>query len=143
MTNENFLMHSEASTTTLQSPFQSGATPKQVDRRYLAFNLLGVISTIDHGTHSTVSVDFHDRGSHRSYHFTDNYNYSMAYLGESGAMFAVESSAGLGEEGKDGEGRNLSVLFCRPYESWTNNSEWLVHLPAGEDAKGIFLFFYL
>ncbi|RUP20388.1 hypothetical protein BC936DRAFT_139248 [Jimgerdemannia flammicorona] len=141
-TTYGLFINAGASTIVLQPPFQSGATPKRTDRRYLAFNLLGIVSSIDHGTHSTVSVDFHDRGSHRNYYFTDHYNYSMAYLGERGAMYAVESSAGLSkgnDEDKNGTGRNPSVLFYRPYESWTSNSEWLVHLPPGEDVRAIAL----
>lgn len=84
-----------------QAAFQPGATPWKEKRRYLgecntfkhihtgkltlraAFNHVGIIHAVDRDMHHLVTVEFHDRGAHRGYHFDDNYKFSMASLGQS------------------------------------------------------------
>ncbi|KAJ3043528.1 hypothetical protein HDV00_004918 [Rhizophlyctis rosea] len=111
----------------IQDPFQPGATPMKNGRRYLAFNMIGVIYTIDAHTHSNVNVEFHDR-SQRPFHFTDHYNYTMASLGVTGALFACEANGG-----------NASTLFYRPFDSWATKSDWTVQFGASENIKAITL----
>jgi len=89
----------------------------------IAFNLLGLITTVDHGTHATISVEFHDKLTQRGYHFTDNNHYSMACLGMNGALFAAASVDG-----------NPSTVFYKTSDNWATKSEWQVYLPDGEDA---------
>ncbi|KAF9942582.1 hypothetical protein BGZ67_000806 [Mortierella alpina] len=108
--------------------FQSGATSSRDERRYLEFNLLGLITSVNHGTHATVSVEFHDKVAHRGYHFTDNSHYSMACLGTSGALFAAVSVDD-----------NPSTVFFKTYDSWATKSEWQVYLPVGEEVTAIAL----
>ncbi|KAF9990738.1 hypothetical protein BGZ75_000124 [Mortierella antarctica] len=108
--------------------FQSGATSSRDERRYLEFNLLGLITSVNHGTHATVSVEFHDKVAHRGYHFTDNSHYSMACLGISGALFAAVSVDD-----------NPSTVFFKTYDSWATKSEWQVYLPVGEEVTAIAL----
>ncbi|KAG0210615.1 hypothetical protein BGX28_009140 [Mortierella sp. GBA30] len=112
----------------LHPRFQSGSTSNNEERRYLEFNLLGLITTVSHGTHATVSVEFHDKVAHRGYHFTDNSHFSMGCLGISGALFAAASLEG-----------NPSTVFYKTYDSWATKSEWQVYLPAGEEATAIAL----
>lgn len=90
-----------------------------------AFNLTGLIYTIDQSTHSTVHVEFHDRSAQRPFSFTDHYNYSMATLGERGALFACESAMG-----------SPSRVFYHPFETWATKSEWQAELSEGENIKG-------
>ncbi|KAJ3170134.1 hypothetical protein HDU88_008759 [Geranomyces variabilis] len=99
-----------------QEAFQPGATPMKKDRRYLAFNLVGVIYTIDASTHHNVNVEFHDR-SIRPFHFTDYHNYSIAALASSGACFASTGTAG-----------NPSKIFYRALDTWAANADWTIHL---------------
>ncbi|KAG0000372.1 hypothetical protein BGZ80_010757 [Entomortierella chlamydospora] len=112
----------------LHPRFQPGSTSLRDERRYLAFNLLGLITSVNHGTHATVSVEFHDKVAHRGYHFTDNFNYSMACLGLTGALFAAASA-----------GETPSTVFYKTYDSWVTKSEWQISLPEGEDATAIAL----
>ncbi|KAK3818541.1 MAG: hypothetical protein J3Q66DRAFT_368629 [Benniella sp.] len=93
-----------------------------------AFNLLGLITSVSHGTHATVSVEFHDKVAHRGFHFMDNSHYSMACLGLSGTLFAAVA--------KDG---NPSTVFYKTYDSWATKSEWQVYLPDGENVTAIAL----
>ncbi|KAF7727677.1 hypothetical protein EC973_007232 [Apophysomyces ossiformis] len=129
--------------------------PREGARRYLAFNLVGVIYTIFQGTHSIINVEFHDQSQHRNFHFTDYLNYTMGSLGEKGAVFAVESSNGqkkqieVEEDDDDEESEeddvierkkpkdSLSMLHYRPLSNWTNNSEWTVQLPKGENVLSV------
>ena len=60
----------------IQEAFQSGSAPYRGTKRYLAFNMNGLIYTIDQSTYSTVTVEFHDK-SKRPLTFTDNYNFSI------------------------------------------------------------------
>ncbi|KAG0309029.1 hypothetical protein BGZ98_005711 [Dissophora globulifera] len=112
----------------LHPRFHSGATVQRDERRYLAFNLLGLVTSVNHGTHATVSVEFHDKVAHRGYHFTDNFQFSMACLGMTGTLFAAEANDG-----------NPSTVFYKTYDSWATKSEWQVYLPEGENATAIAL----
>ncbi|KAI9017336.1 WD40-repeat-containing domain protein [Gaertneriomyces semiglobifer] len=107
----------------VQSSFQPGATPMDGDRAYLAFNMVGVIYTIDAHTHHNVNVEFHDR-SQRPVHFTDYHKYRLACLGESGACFASESTTG-----------NPSTLYYKPFDTWATNADWTVTFGDSEGVK--------
>ncbi|OZJ03083.1 hypothetical protein BZG36_03905 [Bifiguratus adelaidae] len=113
----------------VQAPFQSGATPYKLGRRYLAFNMLGVICTIDNKTYSSVNVEFHDRGAHRNFHFTDPYNYSMAYLGEKGCFFASNAYLDTKEPGQNTDDTSdedsKGIIYYKPHQQWgSQNSDW-------------------
>jgi chromosome transmission fidelity protein 4 len=131
--------------------FQSGSTPfketkanglpEEGERRYLAFNMVGVIYTIFQGTHSVVNVEFHNKSQNRNFHFQDYFNYSMATLGRKGAAFAVESSKVEQASNSDGEDEaqasfNPSRIYYRPMGGLADNSEWSMRLPEGEEVTG-------
>jgi chromosome transmission fidelity protein 4 len=132
-----------------QQAFQPGSTPYKYtntsggplegERRYLAFNMIGVIYTIFQGTHSVVNVEFHDKSQNRNFHFQDYFNYSLASLGKKGAVFAVESSESVQTENdEDGEqpARNPSRIYYRPLGGLADNAEWSMRLPDGEEVIG-------
>lgn len=134
-----------------QPPFQSGSTPYkhtndrgeplEGERRYLAFNMVGVIYTIFQGTHSVINVEFHDKSQNRNFHFQDYFNYSMASLGKKGAVFAVEASDSVQSENMDGEeqpGRNPSRIYYRALGGLADNAEWSMRLPDGEEVIGAY-----
>ncbi|WCJ35786.1 transducin family protein / WD-40 repeat family protein [Euphorbia peplus] len=100
----------------LQEAFQPGATPIQTGkRRFLSYNMLGTITTIEHDGYSHIDIDFHDtsRGP-RVPSMTDYFGFTMASLNENGSVFANPCK---GEN-------NTSTLMYRPFSSWANNSEW-------------------
>ncbi|ONI08991.1 hypothetical protein PRUPE_5G211000 [Prunus persica] len=114
----------------MQVAFQPGATPLQPGkRRFLCYNMLGAITTIEHDGFSHIEIDFHDtsRGP-RVPSMNDHFGFTMASLNENGSVFANPSK---------GE-KNMSTLMYRPFRSWANNSEWSMRLE-GEEVKVVAL----
>ncbi|KAA8541101.1 hypothetical protein F0562_025064 [Nyssa sinensis] len=100
----------------MQESFQPGVTPVQPGkRRFLCYNMLGCITTIEHDGYSHIEIDFHDTGrGPRVPAMTDYFGFTMASLNENGSVFANPCK---------GE-KNMSTLMYRPFSSWANNSEW-------------------
>lgn len=127
--------------------------PATGERRYMAYNLVGIVTTIFEGDHSIVDVEFHDQSQYRNYHFTDQLNYSMAAISSSGAVFAVEGKEkpkkpkklnADGEETDDSEDEFEeeeasalnSTLYYRP-NNWGQEKDWTVHMLPGEDVVSV------
>ncbi|KAL5098528.1 hypothetical protein RYX36_002855 [Vicia faba] len=118
------------SKTKMQEAFQSGATPVQPGKkRFLCYNMLGSITTLDHDGYSHIEIDFHDTGSSpRVPSMTDHFGFTMAALNENGSVFANPCK---------GE-KNMSTLMYRPFSTWASNSEWSMRLE-GEEVKAVAL----
>nr|XP_031860604.1 uncharacterized protein CI109_003935 [Kwoniella shandongensis]KAA5527676.1 hypothetical protein CI109_003935 [Kwoniella shandongensis] len=112
--------------TKAQSPFTPGSTAFKSKKRYLAFNMIGVIDATDQETHNVVNVEFHDKSARRGYHFQDHNKYTMAALGEQGIVYASASEAD-----------QASTIYYRPYDSWASQSDWSISLLPGEDALAV------
>ncbi|KAM6569409.1 hypothetical protein CsatB_017394 [Cannabis sativa] len=114
----------------MQEAFQPGSTPMQPGkRRFLCYNMLGSITTMEHDGYSHIEIDFHDtsRGP-RVPSMNDHFGFTMASLNEKGSVFANPCK---------GE-KNMSTLMYRPFSSWANNSEWSMRLE-GEEVKVVAL----
>ncbi|KAK1943492.1 WD repeat and HMG-box DNA-binding protein 1 [Phytophthora citrophthora] len=130
---------------TITEPFQPGSVMDSTGRSSSATSLLawtpeGEIEVIRGATMSEnlVKVEFTDK-SRRGFKFNDNYMFSMAFLDDYGAAFAVPRRAR--EDWEDLEAGSTesdvisSYVFYRPFESWASNSSWHKTLPEGEDAE--------
>ncbi|CAG9465636.1 unnamed protein product [Pedinophyceae sp. YPF-701] len=110
-----------------QEAAQPGQTPLEPDtrRRFLAFNLLGTVSTLQEDTYATVSVEFHDAIAFRTKPapFTDYYGFHVADLAEHGSVFAARAK---------GDEQPAAVQY-RPLDPWAPSADWTLHLPQGEE----------
>ncbi|KAI5796779.1 WD40-repeat-containing domain protein [Pyronema domesticum] len=112
----------------IHEPFQPSSTPWRGKRRYLCLNMVGFAWTVDQGTHNTVTIEFHDRGSYRNAHFTDQFLYDKACLNEGGALFSCQP-----------DDNKPAMLYYRPHESWGTRGDWRTSLPEGEEITSIAL----
>ncbi|XP_020102596.1 WD repeat and HMG-box DNA-binding protein 1 [Ananas comosus] len=127
---EECVISGKLRSTRMQEAFQPGSTPSQHGkRRFLSYNMLGCITTLENEGYSHVEVDFHDTGSGpRVPSMTDYFGFTMASLNENGSVFANPCK---------GE-KNMSTLMYRPFSSWANNSEWSMRFE-GEEVKAVAL----
>ncbi|SCZ96534.1 BZ3500_MvSof-1268-A1-R1_Chr8-2g10273 [Microbotryum saponariae] len=105
-----------------QPSFQPGSTPFREKRRYLAFNMLGLIHAVDRDDQNLVTIEFHDRSAQTGTHFNDSFKFTMGALGELGSAFAVK-----------GTSDSPSLVYYKPFESWTTTQEWQYSLPQDEN----------
>lgn len=128
--------------------------PKQGERRYMAYNLVGAISTIYEDGHSIINVEFHDQSEYRNFHFTDVLNFTMGAISTAGTVYAVEGREAVKKTKQDrGEDGDLlasddedddeeettqinSTLYFRPNNSGSEK-DWTHHMLPGEDVVSI------
>lgn len=131
--------------------------PAQGERRYMAYNLVGAISTIYEKDHSVINVEFHNQSEYRNFHFTDVLNFTMGAIDVVGTVFAVE--------GKETTKKNVKVkrerfggddlsdydddeddvtstytnssLYFRPNKMGSNNKDWTQYMLPGEDVVSV------
>ncbi|KAF5390153.1 hypothetical protein D9757_002927 [Collybiopsis confluens] len=103
------LVREMVSITKAQPAFQPGSTPFLGNKRYLAYNMLGIIETTqsEKEDHNLVSVEFFDTSARRSLRFNDTHKCHLAYLGERGVLFASDT-----------------MVLYKPYGSWTSVHDW-------------------
>ena len=111
-----------------QGVVHSSATPAKNGRRFLLWNLTGMVLSRDENVFSAIEVEFNSIEKHRPIRLTDHYSFSMAALTEEAVMFASTSNNG-----------NPSTIVYRPLASWAPNSEWQVQLDKGEEATAVAL----
>ncbi|CEP18323.1 hypothetical protein [Parasitella parasitica] len=131
--------------------------PKQGERRYMAYNLVGAISTIFEDGHSIINVEFHDQSEYRNFHFTDVLNFTMGAISSAGTVYAVEGKEAVKKTKSGGGGGddidNLfdsddsdndeeettqinSTLYFRPNNTGAEK-DWTHHMLPGEDVVSI------
>ncbi|KAK4508951.1 GS catalytic domain-containing protein [Mucor velutinosus] len=129
--------------------------PKNGERRYMAYNLVGAISTIYEDGHSIINVEFHDQSEYRNFHFTDVLNFTMGAISSAGTVYAVEGREAVKKAEKVGRGENddlfdsddseddqeettqiNSTLYFRPNNSGSEK-DWTHHMLPGEDVVSI------
>ena len=114
--------------TPMQDVFQPGATyPREgTARRFLCWNLIGSITTREDQGYNAVEIEFSDSSAHRPVRFSDNYDFGVASLGPTGALF-----------GSQGTKKTPSTLFYKPFESWAHNADWTLTLSPGDQVETV------
>lgn len=107
--------------TKAQPPFQPGSTVFRNKKRYMAYNMIGVIECTNLDVHHVINVEFHDRSSRQNIHFQDLNRFDLASLGEYGVAFACPPDNG-----------HPAMIEYRPYSEWSPNAVWQFKLPEGE-----------
>ncbi len=107
------------SITKAQGAFQPGSTSFRGKKRFLAFNMIGVIEATDQEDYQVINVEVHDTSSRAGYHFQDHHRYNVAALGERGVVYASRA-----------EGDRESAVH---YRAFNDKNDWQVELPAGEE----------
>lgn len=94
--------------------------------RGTAFNMIGVIHTVERDSHNIVTIDFHDQSRHTQHHFDDYSKFTLAALGPRGAIYAANSNT------------TGNVLSFRPFESWNSSGgDWTIDLPTSESVTAL------
>ncbi|KAF6001103.1 WD repeat and HMG-box DNA binding-domain containing protein 1 [Cyanidiococcus yangmingshanensis] len=118
---------------TAQEPFQVGSTiDLEMKRRILQWNPVGslvslpagpIVATSDEPARQ-IELEFSDV-SRRSIRFPDRYGFQYGALNTNAMFLAAKSS--------DNEPRRPALVYYRPHESWSPNSDWVRYLPLGEE----------
>ena len=75
-----------------QPPFAPSATPLDLSRRFLCWNYMGTITTMQLDGRNSVSIQFHDAGFRvkSNVNFTDTMGFILGSLGKEGGLFATD-----------------------------------------------------
>ncbi len=63
---------------------QPSSTPGENRRRFLTWNMVGVIISRDEHIYNTIDIEFHDSAKNRPGRVTDHYGFTMGALSEQG-----------------------------------------------------------
>lgn len=115
----------------LQAPFQPGSSPIEFEERYMKWNSVGIITSINEENENNIHIEFHDTTTSHSRHFLNSEQYTMADLSADAIAFA-------NSETEENEGTS-SRIFCILLNGMGDSKDWQVSLPRSEYAEAITL----
>ncbi|KAH8384550.1 hypothetical protein KR093_000380 [Drosophila rubida] len=106
-----------------QSAFQPGATPNDLEHRYLVWNDVGIVTAhTEPSGDGAIDVEFHDASVHHALHLSNNYNqHNLASLSRSALALASTES------------NKLVVIALAA----AGNKEWSLGLPDCESVEAL------
>jgi len=110
-----------------QEAFQPASTPMKKKKRYLVWNDMGYITSKEEPTHHSVEIHPADKAKYKVVRMRDHYNFTLASIGEHGAIFASVTQAAEKDRARP------STIFYQPLDTWAPG-DWTMFLPTGEDA---------
>ncbi|XP_077942026.1 WD repeat and HMG-box DNA-binding protein 1 [Gasterosteus aculeatus] len=111
-----------------QKAFQPGSTPAHLTHRFMMWNSVGIVRGYNDDQDNAVDVEFHDTAVHHAMHLTNSLGHTMADLSQEAVLLACPGTEEL-----------ASKLQCLHFSSWDTNKDWMVDLPAGEEARALCL----
>ncbi|KAM8894853.1 WD repeat and HMG-box DNA-binding protein 1 isoform 2-T2 [Spinachia spinachia] len=111
-----------------QKAFQPGATPAHLTHRFMMWNSVGIVRGYNDDQDNAIDVEFHDTAVHHAMHLTNSLGHTMADLSQEAVLLACPGTEEL-----------ASKLQCLHFSSWDTNKDWMVDLPAGEEARALCL----
>jgi chromosome transmission fidelity protein 4 len=120
-----------ASAPRTQAAFMPNASPADRKRRFLAWNMVGLVLLRDDGTHAFVEIEFNDQSQNRNAHFTDHNGVSMAALNERATVFGSRA---------DAVNHVAAAVHYRPHGgAASGGGAWTVRMPMGVDVLAVAL----
>ncbi|KAH8418555.1 hypothetical protein KR222_000542 [Zaprionus bogoriensis] len=106
-----------------QAAFQPGATPSDLEHRYLVWNDVGIVTAhTEPNGDGAIDVEFHDASVHHALHLSNNYNqHNLASLSRSALALAST------------ETNKLVVIALAA----AGNKEWSLNLPDCESVEAL------
>ncbi|KAL6113645.1 wdhd1 [Pungitius sinensis] len=111
-----------------QKAFQPGSTPAHLTHRFMMWNSVGIARGYNDDQDNAIDVEFHDTAVHHAMHLTNSLGHTMADLSQEAVLLACPGTEEL-----------ASKLQCLHFSSWDTNKDWMVDLPAGEEARALCL----
>lgn len=75
----------------IQPPFQSSATPQNLEHRYLCWNHVGIVRCHKTAAENSIEVEFHDVSTHHGIHMDNYLHHTMASLSSTVVALAGET----------------------------------------------------
>ena len=122
-----------------QPPFQSGSTAYsgRPAKRYLAWNLVGAVTSRRDADQTTIDVDFADTTLHRALHFRDEAGFTMAALSEAGVLYGCPYSPPTSDSGHERAAENGRAARLR-FSSFGSGfgqaatTDWMLEFPVSD-----------
>jgi len=107
----------------LQASFQPSSSPDHFNYRFLVYNHVGIVKTIQE---NNIDVDFHDSSTHYNLFFRNPDNYTMAALTDKVLVLA-----------REGDDELPGKVTVHNFKSSESNNEWSMDLADGELVLGV------
>jgi len=124
-----------------QEAFQVNATEYDDNWRFLCWNSVGSITLLSRPTSVSISIDFANKSSQRSFTMPDQYGISLAAICPSGAIMASPYEPEKipdplnAENPLPAQPAKNSVIQFVPFHEWRGIKGWTYELEKGESAQ--------
>ncbi|XP_043232688.1 WD repeat and HMG-box DNA-binding protein 1-like, partial [Amphibalanus amphitrite] len=108
-----------------QPAFQPGSTPAHLERRFMVWNAVGVVTAHEA---DSIDVEFHDSAVHHPLHLRNTLGHTLAALSERALLLAAPAQDDA-----------PAKLQCLHFSSWDSNKEWYLDLADGEEPEAVAL----
>jgi hypothetical protein len=107
--------------TMAQAAFMPNASAGDAKRRFLAWNMTGLVTLRDDAGQGFIEIEFHDQQTYRNRNFTDHNGVMMAAMGSEGVAFG---------SARDADHHVAAGVHYRAHEAAGTSFAWTARLPA-------------